>query len=146
MQGRQKLMVNFCDYPTVLIRMLNQCIKEPHTYMAVMYINKNGTARIDFIQNMEYKFVELLSTDFIQSPQELTRQHIMFRFLNLKMRYSALHARLLEVEQAVKLKNPSLLLQIQKTPSASVAPSAPSSAGPASPTSTRRATLSTKVK
>ena len=27
--------------------------------------------RLDFIQNMEYKFVELLSCDFIASPEEV---------------------------------------------------------------------------
>ena len=29
-QESQKLMVDFPDYPNVLIRMLNNCIKEPH--------------------------------------------------------------------------------------------------------------------
>ena len=28
-------MVAFQDYPLVLLRMLNQCIKEPHIYLAV---------------------------------------------------------------------------------------------------------------
>ena len=29
-QEHQKLMVDFPEYPNVLIRMLNSCIKEPH--------------------------------------------------------------------------------------------------------------------
>lgn len=34
--------------------------------MAVIYLRPNGTLRLDFVQNMEYKFVELLSVDFLQ--------------------------------------------------------------------------------
>ena len=40
---------------------LNNCIKEPHSHLAVFVIEREGLARLDFIQNMEYKFVELLS-------------------------------------------------------------------------------------
>ena len=32
-QEQQKLMVEFPDYPNVLIKMLNNCIKEPHRYV-----------------------------------------------------------------------------------------------------------------
>ena len=60
-QEHQKLMVDFPEYSNVLIRMLNNCIKEPHSHLAVFVIEREGLARLDFIQNMEYKFVELLS-------------------------------------------------------------------------------------
>ena len=60
-QEQQKLMVDFPDYPNVLIRMFNMCIKEPQSHLAVFVIERQGLARLDFIQNMEYKFVELLS-------------------------------------------------------------------------------------
>jgi hypothetical protein len=33
-QEHQKLMVDFPEYPNVLIRMLNNCIKEPHRCFA----------------------------------------------------------------------------------------------------------------
>jgi hypothetical protein len=34
---------------------------------------QDGSARLDFIQNMEYKFVELLSCHFIPSPEDVIR-------------------------------------------------------------------------
>jgi hypothetical protein len=64
-QDEQKLTVQFTDYPTVLMRMLNQCIREPHIYIACFIMYPTGDARLDFIQNMEYKFVELLSARFL---------------------------------------------------------------------------------
>lgn len=43
-------MVDFADYPTVLLRMLNNCIKEPHIHLAVFVMQPTGDARLDFIQ------------------------------------------------------------------------------------------------
>eukprot|EP00636_Phaeomonas_parva_P015715 CAMPEP_0118862648 /NCGR_PEP_ID=MMETSP1163-20130328/7776_1 /TAXON_ID=124430 /ORGANISM="Phaeomonas parva, Strain CCMP2877" /LENGTH=171 /DNA_ID=CAMNT_0006796571 /DNA_START=149 /DNA_END=661 /DNA_ORIENTATION=+ len=74
-QEQQKLMVEFADYPNVLIRMLNNCIREPHNHLAVFVMQQDGTARLDFIQNMEYKFVELMSCHFARSSEESVQHH-----------------------------------------------------------------------
>ena len=50
MQEEQKLMVEFQDYPNVLIRMLNNCIKEPHSHLVVFVMQHDVNARLDFIQ------------------------------------------------------------------------------------------------
>jgi len=115
MQEHQKLMIDFPDYVSVLIKMLNNCIKEPHSYLAVFVMKRDGHARLDFIQNMEYKFVELLSCDFVASPEEVVRQQITFRYNSIKSRLELMRGRLQEINALVKIKNPSLLLQLQKT-------------------------------
>ncbi|GAX76205.1 hypothetical protein CEUSTIGMA_g3649.t1 [Chlamydomonas eustigma] len=86
MQESQRLMVTFTDYPTVLLRMLNQCIKDPHIQLAVFVMQPNGEARMDFIQNMEYKFVELLSCRFMASPEDVVRQQVSYRYNVVKAR------------------------------------------------------------
>lgn len=48
----QRLMIEFADYPNVLARSLNLAIKEPHSHLAVFIMNRDGNARLDFIQNM----------------------------------------------------------------------------------------------
>mmetsp|Transcript_10496 Transcript_10496/g.29171 ORF Transcript_10496/g.29171 Transcript_10496/m.29171 type:complete len:251 (-) Transcript_10496:85-837(-) len=116
MQEHQKLMIDFQEYSAVLIKMLNNCIKEPHSYLAVFIMQRDGHARLDFIQNMEYKFVELLSCDFIASSEEVVRQQITFRYNSVKSRLALMQARLQDINALVKVKNPSLLLQLQKTP------------------------------
>jgi Centriolar protein SAS N-terminal domain len=127
LQQQQKLMIQFIDYANVLIRMFNQCIKSPHTHMTIMYVGATDTARIarmDFLQNMEYKFIELLSVDYVQTAQDLVKHHITYRYHTAKNRVAMLHTRLQEINQIIKLKNPSLLLQIQKaTGSGSRSPS-----------------------
>jgi hypothetical protein len=78
MQARQKLMVDYTDYPHCLITNFNKCIKDPHNCMAVIYIHDDGNARMDFVQNLEFKFVELLSLDFLLTPNDVVKQHVDF--------------------------------------------------------------------
>jgi hypothetical protein len=114
-QETQRLMIDFPDYPSVVIKMLNNCIKEPNGFMSVLSVNDQGTGRLDFIQNVEYKLVELMSFDFIQSPHDITKQQISHRYSAMRSKMSALQDRLQEIHAVVKLKNPSLLLQIQRS-------------------------------
>jgi len=53
--------------------MLNSCIKEPHSFLAVFVMQRDGRATLDFIQNIEYKFIELLSLEFMASSEEIIR-------------------------------------------------------------------------
>lgn len=116
LQEGQKLMVDFAEYAAVLLRMLNHCIKEPHSHLAVFVMHRDGTARLDFIQNMEYKFVELLSCNFQACTEESVRQQITYRYNVVKSRLALMQARLADVNALVKIKNPSLLLQLQRAP------------------------------
>ena len=97
----------------VLARSLNQAIKEPHTHLAVYIMNRDGNARLDFIQNLDYKFVELLSVTFLRSPEDTIRSQISFRYNAMRSKLAVTTARLQEVTNVVKLKNPSLLLALQ---------------------------------
>ena len=74
------------------------------------------TAHMQQRQNMEYKFVELLSVEFSASNEETVRKQITYRYNNVKAKLALLSARLADVNALVKLKNPSLLLQLQRTP------------------------------
>lgn len=77
-------------------------------------MQRDGQARLDFIQNMEYKFLELLTLDFVTSSEETIRQNITYRYSLLKAKSSILTGRLKDISSILKLKNPSLLLQLQK--------------------------------
>jgi hypothetical protein len=49
-QDAQRLMVDFADYPGVLLRALNASIREPAHHLAVLVFQPSGEARLDFIQ------------------------------------------------------------------------------------------------
>jgi hypothetical protein len=79
-------------------------------------MQKEGTARLDFIQNIEYKFIELLSLDFANSPDVIVRKQISYRYNALKTKVTLMQDRINQINNLVKLKNPSLLIQLQKNP------------------------------
>ena len=110
MQVNQKLMIEFLEYTKVLINMASQCIKEPNTYLACFIMTPAGSAKLDFVQNVQYKFIELLSVDFVAAEEEMVRSSITFRYNSLKSKIALMEARLKDVNNLVKLKNPSLLL------------------------------------
>eukprot|EP00347_Sterkiella_histriomuscorum_P008093 403346398 len=115
MQDTQKLTIDFSELSQIVIKMLNSCIREPHSFLAVFVMQRDGRATLDFIQNIEYKFIELLSLQFMASSEEIIRQSITFRYNSVKSKVSLMQARLADVNNMVKVKSPSLLLQIQKT-------------------------------
>ena len=75
-------------------------------------MSKDGTAKLDFIQNVEYKFIELLSCDCRASDEDIVRQNITFRYNSMKSKVQLMETRLKDVNSLVKIKNPSLLLQM----------------------------------
>lgn len=93
--------------------MKNTIVLKPfYSFLAVFIMNRDGSAKLDFIQNIEYKFIELLSADFMASSEEVVRQSITFRYNSVKSKVALMEARLKDVNNLVKVKNPSLLLQI----------------------------------
>jgi hypothetical protein len=113
-QEQQRLCVEFADYPNVLIRMLNACIREPHVHLAIFtMVGAGDEGTLEFIQNMEYKFVELMACSFERAPEEVVQQQITYRYNTVKQRLAVMQARLFELNNLVKTKNPSLLLQLQ---------------------------------
>ena len=116
MQENQKLTVNFPEFSNLVKKLFNNCINDPQSYIAVFIMQKEGTARLDFIQNIEYKFIELLSIDFVNSPDDTVRKQISYRYNAIRTKLELVQNRIQAISNIVKIKNPSLLLQIQKAP------------------------------
>ena len=116
MQENQKLTVNFGEFSNLVKKLFNNCINDPQLYIAVFIMQKEGTARLDFIQNIEYKFIELLSVDFVNSPDDTVRKQITYRYNAIRTKLELVQNRIQAISNIVKIKNPSLLLQIQKAP------------------------------
>eukprot|EP01053_Blabericola_migrator_P004400 Blabericola_migrator_1__4399@NODE_2361_length_2879_cov_14_873044_g1479_i0_p3_GENE_NODE_2361_length_2879_cov_14_873044_g1479_i0NODE_2361_length_2879_cov_14_873044_g1479_i0_p3_ORF_typecomplete_len155_score16_87SAS6_N/PF16531_5/1_2e15_NODE_2361_length_2879_cov_14_873044_g1479_i0482946 len=111
---KQRLLVELTDYPAVITKVANCAIREPHCFVAVVILKSDGTAALTFVQNVEYKFVELLSIPFVQSPEDLIRNSISYRYHVVKSKLAMVHARLQDVGALLKSKNPSLLKQLEK--------------------------------
>ncbi len=86
--------------------------------MCVLYIHRDGSGRLDFIQSLlhGFKFVEALSLDFLLTPSEIIKQHIVYRYHAIRGKVDALQHRLREGNERGKTKNPPMLLAIKRTP------------------------------
>lgn len=63
---------------------------------------------------MEYKYIELISIDYETSSEETIREAITFRYNSVKAKLMFLQNRMKDFSSLVKVKNPSLLIQMQK--------------------------------
>jgi hypothetical protein len=94
------------------------------SFFAVFLLRTDGQARLEFVQNIEYKFLELLSIPFHASPEDVVKQNISYRYSVLRAKEQIISNRIKDVSAIIKVKNPSLLLQIQKDGGSKAGPSA----------------------
>ena len=81
----------------------------------------NAGYKFEVLQNVEYKNVSLFSMECKPAGEVQTKRLASFRYQLLRARLSDCQSRLAEVHNLIKLKNPSLLLQLHQN-SRSVAP------------------------
>jgi hypothetical protein len=121
----QGLNGEFKDYPSIIIKTVNKCEKS-ETYeternftprnILLFTIRNDGAGILSIIQMSEYKNLELLALDCAPGSEDLVRQHITFRYGSMKSKISMMEGRLQDIAELVRMKNPSLLLHIQKAP------------------------------
>lgn len=115
LQEEQKFTVNYSEFGAMIMRMMNSAVKQPNVFLCVLMLQKDGTARLDLLQNIDYKFIELLSLDFYASGEDSVRQQITYRYNLTRALYNQTQAKLKQLSNSLKAKNPSLLMQIQKS-------------------------------
>lgn len=54
----------FSNLLSMLVKQLELCDKQLNQYAAIFYLNPNSNPRLDFIENIEYKRIELISFEF----------------------------------------------------------------------------------
>ncbi|EPY34162.1 hypothetical protein STCU_01809 [Strigomonas culicis] len=83
-----------------VLKMFNRCIREPGRFIAALLLGDDGTANLEFVENLEYKLVSVLVLPFRASPPEVVREQAQYR-------YSAVRARLDLVTEQIKRATPS---------------------------------------
>lgn len=84
------------------------------SFVGLFTILPEQRGRIEFFQITEYKNVQLLCFEVEASPEEGIRQQITFRYGSLKSKLGQMEGRLQDINEVLRLKNPSLLLQLKK--------------------------------
>lgn len=110
----QKLTCDFRDFLGSLIKMFNRCINEPQSLVAVILLSSDATATLQIIQNFDYKLVEVLSLPFRESPTDLVRCHVEYRYRAIRSRLAIMTSKLHDVAALVKVKDSALLPVLQQ--------------------------------
>eukprot|EP00347_Sterkiella_histriomuscorum_P006158 403353844 len=109
-----KLKINFPDYATMLIKMLNNCIKDQQNFQCVKALHSDGNSELSFTQNIEYRKIELFRCNFQIVEEEIVKKHVSYRYQLSSFKNKLTQQRLNDLSKIIKLKNPSLLQQMQK--------------------------------
>ncbi|CAD8088397.1 unnamed protein product [Paramecium sonneborni] len=110
----QQLTASFIDYPAICVKCLDKAHKDPNKYSAVLRITQDGDAVIEIIQHTEYKNVELIQFQFVSLPEESIRMAITKKYQKVKQKLQQMENKLKDINDVVKVKNPQLLLQMQR--------------------------------
>lgn len=114
-QQDHKLLVNLIDYPDMVKRLLTNCANKPQEFICIFTMRRNGMARLDFIQNLKCKFLELLTCDFVISKQDEIRENVMFRYQVAKWEMENALTKTRETTIFIKHNCPAVLQKIFPT-------------------------------
>ena len=76
--ARQKLRASFQDYPTMLIKLFNSCIKNPQAFVASLNLETNKPSVLEIKQNVEYKTVTHLACEFEGAHEDKIRVYTSY--------------------------------------------------------------------
>ncbi|KAG8347734.1 putative Centriolar protein SAS N terminal [Trypanosoma vivax] len=98
LREHENLVCDFPDFLMTFMKMLNRCIREPQRFLMIFTPGEKGAATMEFIENLEYKLISVLTLPFRASSPEVVREQIGYR-------YSAVRARLALLTSQLKSAN-----------------------------------------
>ena len=111
----QHLFKNFADFPNIIMKYLYLVLNETDKYLGVFNIYKNQNAKMEIIQNFNYKFAEILMINFARVNNDLDiRRQIIYNFNKLKTQYQMIKKRVGIVNDVLKESSPELISEIKK--------------------------------
>jgi hypothetical protein len=63
------LVADFASFPALLLKLLNLLVEQPSTYLGLLVLRADGSAVLEFAQNLEFKAMSLLSMRVEAVPQ-----------------------------------------------------------------------------
>lgn len=110
----QKLTCNFNDFPELLIKYFDFCIKDQKSYLAVMNIKSDKKAVMELLENLEYKFVELININFVPASDDLIREQISYRYNSMRATHEITQSRIEIINGVLKDHDPQLINEVKK--------------------------------
>jgi hypothetical protein len=109
------LTITLQELPTIIIKCLNKIEESKRKLNAGLLVYSDGKSRLCLNYTSEFKNIEILHLDLNQENDEKLEEIIKFKYQELSSSIQAAEARLAKINQIIREKNPSLLMQIVKS-------------------------------
>ena len=109
----QKLTCNFTNFSDLLIKYLDFCIKDTKAYLAVFNIKSDKKAKMELLENLEYKFGELINLDFVPASDDLIREQISYRYNSMRAVHEITQSRIEIINNVLKDYDPQLINEVK---------------------------------
>ena len=109
----QKLTCNFTNFSNLLIKYLDFCIKDQKAYLAVFNIKSDKKAKMELLENLEYKFGELINLDFVPASDDLIREQISYRYNSMRAVHEITQSRIEIINNVLKDYDPQLINEVK---------------------------------
>jgi len=84
MKNEQKFIIDFPEYCNAIQKICDSCINNTDIYIGEFTIGKNGVSELIFIKSTPFKDLELLYLEFKNSPKEIIRKQMLYKFAYVK--------------------------------------------------------------
>jgi len=98
----------------MLIKLISNSISDQEHFRCVLIMNSDATATLTFYQIMSFKSLNILSLNMKLGDTDEINKHVSFKYKLVSHQLAESKRKLEEVCNILKLKNPSLIAQINK--------------------------------
>ena len=113
LKKNQKLTCNFIDFADLLIKYFDLCMNNEKLYKAILNIQKDKKANMKLMENLEYKFVQLISLNLSPAPEELIKKQIIYRYNSIRALNDITQNRIDIVNKVLKDLDPPLIQEVK---------------------------------
>ena len=109
---KQNLTIDYKDFLETIEELCENCLNDAEIYIAIFLMKKDGSASLNIIKELDVKYIELLKLEFVNSPDEVIKKQMLYRFAALKSKLDY-YKNCLEITGDIILeKNPSIISQM----------------------------------
>ena len=110
---QQKLICDIVKFYELLIKYLDLCIEQNKKFMAVLNIQEDKMANLEILENLEYKFAELISLNFSPVSKDFINKQIIYRYNSMRGLLDMTQNRIDIINGVLKDSDPSLISEVK---------------------------------
>ena len=114
-QRQQKLICDIIKFYDLLIKYLDLCIEQNKKFLVVFNIYEDKMAKLEIMENLEYKFAELINLNFSPVSKDFIHKQIIYRYNSMRGLFDMTQNRINIINGVLKDTNPSLISEVKKS-------------------------------